>query len=128
LERAEYWYGSFSDEQERRIRQLSEALPLNNEYWYRERLRRQQEWLDIVRQAQGGKADRDKLQRLLREYAERFDKSPDEKRRAHAEALRTASAEMTAAVMNMATPDQRAYAARRLEGWAKDFEALSRGE
>jgi hypothetical protein len=128
LERVEYWYGGFSDEQEKRIRQLTDSLPLNNEYWYRERLRRQQEWLDIARLALREQPDKARLQLLLREFTERFDRSPDEKRRAHFEAMRAASADMTAAIMNLATPDQRAYAQKRLEGWARDFEALSRGE
>jgi hypothetical protein len=52
LERAEYWLGDFSDEQENTLRRMVEARDPGGRFWFDERLRRQRELLDLMREVQ----------------------------------------------------------------------------
>jgi hypothetical protein len=62
---------------------------------------------------------------LLRDYATRFNMPRDPARLAQATALRRASAELTAAIVALATPPQRAHAAQKLDDLIRDFTELS---
>jgi hypothetical protein len=125
LERAEYWFGDFNDAQEDALRQLIDGQSAGSQFWYEERLRRQRDWLDLVRQAQRDRPPREKLVQQLRDYAARFDLPTDPARLARATALRRASAELTVAIHALTTAAQRAHAQQKMDDLIHDMSELS---
>jgi hypothetical protein len=125
LERAEYWFGDFNDTQQAALRQLVEGQNAGTQFWYDERLRRQSEWLDLVRKVQSERPPRERAIQLLRDYAARFDLPGDPARLPQAIALRRASAELAVAIHALTTPPQRAHAQHKLDDLIRDFTELS---
>lgn len=125
LERAEYWFGDFSGEQKTMLRRMIDGQKVGGQFWYEERLRRQRDWLALVRQVQRERPPREQVMRLLRDYAARFDMPLDPARLAQAQVLRRASAELAVAVLAMTTPAQRAHARQKLDDLMRDFTELS---
>jgi hypothetical protein len=126
LERAEYWFGDFSNEQEAALRRLIDAQDPGSQFWYEERLRRQRDWLSLVRQVQRDRPPREQVIRMLRDYAARFDLPTQPARLAQAIALRRASAELAVAIHALMTPAQREHARLKLDDLIHDFTELSR--
>ncbi|MCX7145675.1 MAG: DUF6279 family lipoprotein [Sulfuritalea sp.] len=125
LERAEYWFGDFSGEQKTALRRMIDGQSAGSQFWYDERLRRQREWLALVRQVQRDRPPREQVIRSLRDYAAHFDMPVDPARLAQAQALRRTSAELAVAVLAMTTPAQRAYAQHKMGDLMRDFTELS---
>jgi hypothetical protein len=125
LERAEYWYGDFSDEQQATIRRLVEAQPTGAQFWYEERLRRQREWLDLARKVQAERPPRERVIALLRDYVARFDLPSDPARRATALAHRRAGAELAAAIQALTTPAQREHAWHKFDDLTREIGELA---
>jgi len=125
LERAEYWFDDFGDEQKAALRRLIDGQASGSQFWYEERLRRQREWLDLARLVQRERPPRERVVQLLRDYSARFDLPADPARLAQATALRRASAELAVAVQAMTTPAQRAHAEHKLGDLIRDFTELS---
>ena len=128
LERTEYWFGDFSDAQAATLRQLVAGQSAGSQFWYEERLRRQRQWLELVRQVQRDRPPREKVMQLLRDYAARFDLPTNPARLAQALALRRASAELSIAILALTTPAQRAHAQQKLDDLIRDFTELSQPE
>jgi hypothetical protein len=128
LERAEYWFGDFSEAQQAALRQLVEGQSAGSQFWYDERLRRQRELLDLMRQMQRERPPREHVIALLRDYAARFDLPADPARLARVLAMRRASAELTVAILAMATPAQRDHARQKFDDLIHDFTELSKTE
>lgn len=127
LERAEYWFDDLSDDQKAALRKLIDAQPNGARFMYDERLRRQGEWLDLMRKVQRERPPRERIIQLLRDYAAHFDMPADAARAAQAKALRRASAELAVAIHGLTTTAQRAHAQHKLEEFARDFTELSQG-
>lgn len=125
LERAEYWYGSFSDAQETAIRQLVDAQPSGAQFWFEERLRRQAELLELARKVQSEKPRRERIVTLLRDYADRFDIPSDPGRRTMALGLRQASNELAAAIQALTTPAQREHARHKFDDLIREIGELA---
>jgi len=128
LERAEYWLGDFSNDQESALRRMIEAQDPGGRFWFDERLRRQRELLDLMRQVQRERPPRERIIALLRDYAARFDLPADPARLTRALAMRRASAELTVAILAMATPAQRDHARQKFDNLIHDFTELSKAE
>ena len=79
-----------------------------------------------MRQVQGERPPRDRIIKLLRDYAARFDLPTDPARLARALAMRRASAELAVAIHAMATPAQREHARQKFDDLIHDFTELSR--
>jgi hypothetical protein len=125
LERAEYWFGDFSEAQQAALRQLVEGQSAGSQFWYDERLRRQREWLELARKVQTERPPRERSIQLLRDYAARFDLPGDPARLAQALALRRASAELAVAIQALTTPAQRAHAQHKIDDLIRDLTELS---
>ncbi len=125
VERAEYWFGDISDEQQAAIRRLVDAQPTGAQFWYEERLRRQRDWLELVRRIQAEKPSRERSLALLRDYTERFDLPTDPARRATAIALRKSAAELTANVQALTTPAQREHARQKFDDLIRELTELA---
>jgi len=128
LERAEYWLGDFSNEQESALRRMTEAQDPGGQFWFEERLRRQRELLELMRQVQKQRPPRERIVALLRDYAARFDLPSDPARLERALGMRRASAELTVAILAMATPAQREHARQKFDDLIHDFTELSKAE
>jgi hypothetical protein len=128
LGRAEFWLGDFNNEQKNTLRRMVEAQDTSGQFWYEERLRRQRELLDLMRQAQRERLPREHIIALLRDYTARFDLPPEPARRARAQAMRRATAELTVGVLAMATPAQRTHAGQKFDDLIHDFTELSKAE
>ena len=128
LERSEYWLGDFSNEQEATLRRMVEAQDPGGQFWFDERLRRQRELLDLMRQVQKERPPRERIIALLRDYTARFDLPADPARLARALAMRRASAELTVAILAMATPTQHEHARQKFDDLIHDFTELSKAE
>jgi hypothetical protein len=125
LERAEYWFGDFSGDQEAAIRRLIDAQPTGSQFWFDERLRRQREWLDLVRKVQRERPARDAVITLLRDYAERFDIPVEPTRRTQAIALRRSSAELAVAMHALTTKAQRDRARLKFDDLIRELGELA---
>ncbi len=125
LERVEDWYGRFDRDQRARIRKLSDARPLNNAFLLAERQRRQSELIALLERVVRDRPPREQVIAAMKSYADRFEVSPDRERRAFQDASRKSGEEMNAAVHNLATPEQRARAAEKLQQWSEDLRDLA---
>ena len=126
LDRVEEWYGRLSSEQRDRVREWSDARPMNNDIELAERQRRQQELVALLTKVEHDKPPRDTVVAMMKAYAERFERNPDPARQAVLEANRKATEEMDVQIQNMTTPAQRTKAVARLQEWIDDFISLSR--
>jgi hypothetical protein len=125
LERAEYWFGDFSNEQKASLRQMIDGQSAGSQFSYEERLRRQRDWLSLVRQVQRERSPREQVIKALRDYAAGFDIPVDPARKGRALALRRASAELAVAIHAMTSSVQRAHARHKLDELMRDFTELS---
>lgn len=128
LERAEYWLGDFSSDQEDALWRRLEGQDPGGQFWLDERLRRQRELLDLMRLVQRERPPRERVIALLRDYAARFDLPADPVRLARALAMRRTSAELTVVILAMATPAQREHARQKFDDLINDFTELSKAE
>ena len=127
MEQAEYWFGDFSDEQERAIRIASNARPLNNEIWMADRLHRQSELIALLKRIEAEKPARDVVIALLRQYIDvnYFSHSASPEFTAFFQGYRAGSAGLTALIINLATPAQKARAHKKVQQWIDDFTLLA---
>ena len=128
LERSEYWFGDFSEEQQLALRRLIDLQPIAASFWYEERMRRQREWLELVRSVQRDRLQRERIIPLFMEYAVRFESPGNPVRLAQAQAARRHAAELLVAILGMATPTQRIHAQHKLDDLIADFTALTQEE
>ncbi len=126
MEQLELWFGSFSREQEDKLRKASDARPLDNDIWLDERIRRQGRIIAMLNRIQKEKLSRDAtialIHQQVREIFDRFD-APD--RKAFFDAYIDSTAQMVLTAIRIATPAQKAHAQKRMQGWIDDFNSLA---
>jgi hypothetical protein len=125
LERTEYWFGDFAGAQRAALRRLIDAQASGSQFAYDERLRRQHDWLALVRQVQRERPARERVIQLLQDYAAHFDLPDDAARLAQAAALRRASAELAVAILAITSPAQRTHARNKLGELIQNFTEMS---
>jgi hypothetical protein len=127
--RFDLWFGGFSRDQEAALRKASDARPLDNDIWLQERTLRQKKIVALLRRVQGEKLNKEQtmsaIHNLLREMFDRMD-APDRKAFFDAYVDNTAKFIMTA--VRLTTPEQKAHAQKRMQGWISDFNALAQGK
>ncbi|HEY1043800.1 MAG TPA: DUF6279 family lipoprotein [Telluria sp.] len=123
MEQLNLWFGRFSNQQEDAIRRLSDARPLDQEAWLQERMRRQRTIVELVRRVQSQKLDKAAtaaaIEAAIRATFTRLD-SPE--RRAAYEA----QTRFYNDVIHLTTPEQKAHAQRRMQGWIDEMNILAR--
>ncbi|NHZ82711.1 hypothetical protein F2P44_26030 [Massilia sp. CCM 8695] len=126
MEQFDLWFGDFSRDQEAQLRKASDARPLNNQIWLDERLRRQQKILTVLR-----KIDKENLskeaaaplvQGVIKDMLARM-QSPEHKQ--FLDAYTDSTMQMVLVAVKIATPEQKAHAQKRMQGWITDFNALA---
>lgn len=126
MEQFDLWFGGFSKEQEVLLRKASDARPLNNQLWLDERIRRQQKIMTVLR-----KIDKENLskeaaaplvQGLVKDMLART-QSPENKQ--FFDTYTDGTMQMILTAVKIATPEQKAHAQKRMQGWISDFNILA---
>ncbi|HEX8612758.1 MAG TPA: DUF6279 family lipoprotein [Telluria sp.] len=126
MEQFDLWFGGFSKEQEVQLRKASDARPLNNQLWLDERIRRQQKIMTVLR-----KIDKDNLskeaaaplvQGLIKDMLART-QTPENKQ--FFDTYTDGTMQMILTAVKIATPEQKAHAQKRMQGWISDFNTLA---
>jgi len=129
MEQMELWFGRLSSEQEATLRRASDLRPLDNHLWLEERQYRQRRVLAVLREIQQKKLNREqatvRVEGLMRELFTRMD-APERKGFYDASLDQTTKYILTA--IRITTPQQKAHAQQRIQGWIGDFEALAAGK
>ncbi|WP_157084938.1 DUF6279 family lipoprotein [Hydrogenophaga palleronii] len=121
VERSESFYGTLSTAQRELLRELLQTSPFDPQRTQSERLRRQADLLQTVRDVQASPA---RAEQLVREHIDRIRQSPDPAYQAYSEALLRQSCNQFAALHNSTTAEQRASAVRALKAYEDDFRTL----
>jgi hypothetical protein len=126
MEQFELWFGSFSAEQEAIIRKASDARPLDNQIWLDERMRRQKGILALVQKVQREKLSKEATMPLIKAVIdENFKRQEQSPHKAFLDASEQASIQLILTVIKIATPEQKAHAQKRMQGWIDDFNSLA---
>lgn len=122
VERSESFYGTLSNEQRDLLRGLLQQSPFDPQRTQAERLRRQADLLQTVRDAQAAPT---KAEQLVREHIGRIRQSPAPGYHAYNEELVRAGCAQLTTLHNSTTPEQRAKAVTALKGYENDLRTLS---
>jgi len=121
LSRIRDWIGSLSPEQEKNIIAMASELPSIHGLRHEDRLRRQREFLQLMRSRDDTREFAARLRHWLLNWEAGRDPEFD---RVFAE-WTVKQGDLYAAVARMATPSQRAAVLRRLQGYMADFTQLA---
>jgi hypothetical protein len=125
LDRIEMVYGHMSSVQRDRIAVLLRPTPFDPVRWLAERRLRQQDTLQTLARLSAEQAGSAQAVVALRTLVQRMRVSPDEDYRAYQQRLVQFNCSFAAEVHNLTTPEQRAEATDRLQGWEDDARALA---
>lgn len=125
VERAEMLYGKLDGAQRMWVQDEVAASPFDPELWFAERMRRQQDLLQVLRQLQRTQPGKEQAQAAIRGYYQRIGESPDERWRAHNPQLVAYNCEFAAQLHNRTTPAQRHQAQDKIRRWQSDMLALA---
>lgn len=115
-------YGNFSTEQEQEIRAAMGPYMQGAEARYAERVKRQQEWVEIAREVSTNHPPKAQVEDMLRKYADHWQRPSAGEQRST-----SAGVDLTVKIANMTTPEQKAHAVKRFDGWIADTRSLMRG-
>jgi len=126
MEQFESWFGNFSIEQKKIMRQASDARPMDDEVLLEERIYRQRLILALLREFQQEKPSKEQateqIRSLLRGFSQRME-SPE--RKAFFDANLDGNAKYILTALQSATPAQKAHAQKRMQGWIGDLNTLA---
>jgi hypothetical protein len=127
MKQAEHWFGNFSGEQERQIRALSDARPLNDDLVLADRIQRQAEMIRMLQRIEAEKPTREAAAGMIRQYVSgTMDHYGHPEYQAYFEKYRAAQMRMVAGIINVTTAAQKEHFTQALQGWIDDFQTLSR--
>jgi hypothetical protein len=125
MEQLELWFGDFSNEQEAALRRASDARPLDNEIFLQERMLRQKKIVALLRRIHQERLNKDQtmaaVHDLLRGF---FDRPEAPERKAFYDSYMDSSVKFILTAIRLTTPDQKAHAQKRMQGWINDFKEL----
>ncbi len=126
VERSEQFYGPLDARQRLAWRTRLTASAFDPQQMYGERLRRQQDLLQILRLANSAptRPEPAVMTAMLRAHLDRFVQSPNPIYRSYSDRLLRESCQTFAEVHNMTTPEQRDRAVRRLAAYERDAQEL----
>ena len=125
MDQAEFWFGDFTREQESVIRKAYDAVPIDNDRNYANRLRRQRDLIAVLKKITHERPRREVAMALLREQALGMLEPPAGTESAIFYAASSeALTNVTVVIINSATSAQRARASRKLQDFIDDFSKL----
>jgi hypothetical protein len=122
VERLEFLYGEVTAEQEALAAKLMMGSPWDGQRWAQERARRQRELVEVLSTIQG-QPKPTVLQRLW-SYNERVEKNPNPATQNWLDEVARFNCEFSAQMHKAMTPEQRAFARTKLQGYANDLRTL----
>jgi hypothetical protein len=129
MEQLNLWFGGFSREQEAQLRKASDARPLDNEVWLQERVMRQKKIVALLQRVRNDKLNKEQtmaaIHDLLRDFIDRME-APD--RKAFFDAYVDNTVKFIQTAIRITTPEQKAHAQKRMQGWIDDLNALAAGK
>jgi len=125
VERAETLYGRLDEAQRELVARSVAASPFDAGRWHRERLRRQQDALEVLRDATRGTVPTAQTAAALQAWSERLQHSPRPGYRRYSEQLTQFNCAFSATLHNSTSAAQRQAAAAKLKGWESDLRALA---
>jgi len=127
MKQAKIWFGNFSTEQERQIRLLSDARPLDDELVLADRMQRQAEMIRMLQRIEAEKPTREAAVGMIRQYVSgAMDHYNHPEYQNYFEKYRAAQMRMVAGIFNISTPEQKQHFEKEVQGWIDDFDTLSR--
>jgi hypothetical protein len=127
LEQFEQWFGNFTRSQEEQIRRLSDARPNDSKAWYDERVRRQQVIAALLRKISQEKPNKEAATAMIRNAInDEFARFESGEKKAFFDAYLDGATRYTLEVIRMTTPEQKAHAHKRMQGWINDLNTLAR--
>jgi hypothetical protein len=116
------WVGNLTHEQEQRIIALANDLPVTEKLRHEDRMRRQREFLELMKQRGD---DRNQFAARLRQWLIEWDqhRAPEYAQRSHE--WFTRRVQMLIEIERMLHPHQRAVALARIEDYIEDFTRLA---
>lgn len=123
--RAEGFYGALDEPQKAALRAVIAQSSFEPQRHYAERLRRQQDLVQVLQKIAEDRGNTDRARSLLRGYLERFNTSPDAGYQHYAQALVKENCEGFSRVHNAMTSAQRAKAVQSVKGYEQDFLVLA---
>lgn len=125
MDRSESLYGKLEQAQIAAIKQVLAASSFDAATSLKERQRRQQELVDILKNLAALKATPQASQQVLKAYIQRTWESPDPAYRAYVQRLTQQACQSFASIHASTTPAQRANAARVLKAYEADLRILA---
>jgi len=125
IDRAEDWFGSVTRQQETLIRAAVAQRPDSEHWWLREREQRRADLLKLLERIHAAQPQVGEAAQWLREYFAYLTDPQDPERRARMNEYRRGNAELLAALVNVASAEQRAVLIKKLHGYSEDFAALA---
>lgn len=129
MEQLELWFGNFSNDQEAALRKASDARPLDNDVWLQERTLRQKKIVALLQRIHNDKLNKEQtmsaIHDLLRDF---FDRMEAPERKAFFDAYVDSTSKFIVTAVRLTTPEQKAHAQKRMQGWINDFNALAAGK
>ena len=123
--RAEGFYGALDEPQKAALRAVIAQSSFEPQRHYAERLRRQQDLVQVLQKIAEDRGNTDRARSLLRGYLNRFNTSPDAGYQHYAQALVKENCEGFSRVHNAMTSAQRAKAVQSVKGYEQDFLVLA---
>ena len=125
LSRTEDFYGPLQAAQKTALQSFIDQSSFEPQRSYAERLRRQQDLVQVLQHIAQDRANTERASALLRGYVARFNASPDVAYQRYAQALVAEGCQGFARVHNTMTAAQRLKAAQSLKGYEQDLWALA---
>jgi hypothetical protein len=123
------WFGGFSREQEAQLRRASDARPLDNDVWLQERVLRQKKIVALLRRVHDQKLNKEQTMSAVHDtLRELFDRMEAPERKAFFDAYVDNTSKFILTAIRLTTPEQKAHAQKRMQGWIDDFNALAQGK
>jgi hypothetical protein len=121
IDQIDDWTGRLTVEQEQKVAVLLEPIPYIDDLRYKDRMRRQKEFLELLKLRENKAEFRPKLLAFLLDWEE--GRTPEYQRLANEVLEKRVAFYM--AVEKLLTPAQRETAVKRLQDYADDFKSLS---
>jgi Family of unknown function (DUF6279) len=124
--RGEFFFDDLTEAQLKLVAKRAAQSPDAELAWYNERVRRQQDFIGLLDTIRAKKMDANQAEPLMREYLRAVWEPKDEKNARLIVESAKAGDETIAQMYAIATAEQKAFAIKKLRGYATDFDKLGK--
>lgn len=124
LDQLEPWFGELDAQQLALLRVANADWPVDDQFWYAERLNRQQEMLALVEYAVQQKPSQAQLTARLQDYIRGFERDRDTQRQARIVSSRQHAMQLIVALARRGTAEQQQHAVAHAQQLIDDLDVL----